>query len=77
MDEGGRKMTVKELINMLLDCNMNAEVRLCDDVKFEDEHCGICVGSLYHIDAVKMNGNSLCELHFDNRHHFARRKEEE
>lgn len=69
-------MKVKELINELLDCNMNAEIRLCDDVKFVDEYAGICVGSLYHIDEVKMNGASLCELHFDNRHHFARRRQE-
>jgi hypothetical protein len=69
-------MTVKELINILLECNMHAEVRLCDNVEFEDEHCGTCVGSLYNVDEVKMNGYSLCELHFDNRHHFARRRPE-
>jgi hypothetical protein len=77
VDEGGRKMTVKELINMLLDCNMNAEVYLCDDIIFEDEYAGTCVGSLYHITEVEKIGNSRCELHFDNRHHFARRKEKE
>lgn len=70
-------MTVKELINKLLDCDMNAEVRLCDDVEFVDEYADICGGSLYHIDEVKMSGAGMCELHFDNRRHFARRKGEE
>ena len=46
-------MTVRELINKLLDRPMDEEVLLCYDKEHIDEHGDICHGYAFRIDAVK------------------------
>ena len=60
-------MTVRDLITQLLDCNMDSEVLLCDDVEFEGEH-GKMSGSVYGITKVDTSGYVF--LRFDNRNHW-------
>ncbi len=44
-------MTVRELINGLLDCNMDAEVKLFLNEPFTDEN-GDCNGYLFNINNI-------------------------
>mgnify|MGYP003295481430 CR=1 FL=1 len=46
-------MTVRELINKLLDRPMDDEVLLCYDKEHIDEHGEKCSGYVFHIDDVK------------------------
>ena len=62
-------MTVKELIIQLLDCDVDKEICIADDVEFEDEN-GKVIGSLYDITSVYESG--LVCLKFDNRNHRSR-----
>lgn len=59
-------MTVKELITQLLDCDMDKEICIADDVEFEDEN-GKCNGSVYNIENIEEKHNVY--LNFDNRNH--------
>lgn len=59
-------MTVKELIIKLLDCDMDKEIYIADDVEFEDEN-GKCNGSVYGIESIEEKHNVY--LNFDNRNH--------
>ena len=64
-------MIVRELITQLLDCNMDSEVLLCDDVAFEDEH-GKVSGSVYDITGI--NTSIYVSLNFNNRNHWKKVK---
>lgn len=66
-------MTARELINGLLGCDMDKEVVLEDDIAFTDDRDIELSGSYYQIESVKNHGQAA--LRFDNRHHFARKKE--
>lgn len=46
-------MTVKELINKLLDRPMDDEVLLCYEKEHKDEYGEKCRGYAFHIDDVK------------------------
>ena len=59
-------MTVKELITQLLDCDMDKEIYIADDVEYEDEN-GKCNGTVYDIDSIDKKYNVY--LNFDNRNH--------
>lgn len=59
-------MTVKELIIKLLDCDIDKEICIADDVEFEDEN-GKCNGSVYDIKSIEEKHNVY--LNFDNRNH--------
>lgn len=59
-------MTVKELITQLLDCDMDKEICIADDVEFENEN-GKCSGSVYDIESIEEKHNVY--LNFDNRNH--------
>lgn len=59
-------MTVKELIIKLLDCDMDKEICIADDVEFEDKN-GKCNGSVYNIESIEEKHNVY--LNFDNRNH--------
>ena len=65
-------MTVRDLITQLLDCNMDSEVLLCDDVEFEGQH-GKVSGSVYRITKIDTSGYVF--LRFDNRNHWKKVKE--
>ena len=62
-------MTVKEFITQLLDCDMDKEIYIADDVEFEDEN-GKCNGSVYDIESIEEKHNVY--LNFDNRNHRLR-----
>lgn len=59
-------MTVKELIIELLECNLDHQILIADDIQMKDEH-GVISGSLYEIDNISEGGNIVC-LNFDNRY---------
>ena len=58
-------MTVRELINGLLDCNMDAEVKLFLNEPFTDEN-GDCNGYLFNINKIhgKKTIVNIVELEF-------------
>ena len=62
-NQGGRRMTVKELISKLIDMPMNAEVRLVGVAPHIDEDGDICKGYYFHIDDVKQWPNGV-EIEF-------------
>ena len=64
-------MTVKELIVELIGCNPDSNVVLEDSIEFADEY-GKNSGSCYQIEKVIKHSREI-SLHFDNRHHFMRR----
>lgn len=66
-------MTVRNLITQLLDCNMDSDVVLGDDVQFETED-GKMDGSVYRIINVEPD-NEFTFLNFNNRHHRKKAKE--
>ena len=49
-------MTVKELINKLLEAPMDNEVYLCYDKEHVDEYGIKCSGYNFNIDGVRKNG---------------------
>jgi len=57
-------MIVKDLITRLLDCDINKEIFLSDNIEFEDEY-GQTIGSIYGITSV--DEGSVVYLNFDNR----------
>ena len=66
-------MTVRDLITRLLDCDMDSEVFLCDDVAFETEN-GKIDRSMYDIISVEPHAK-VTFLNFNNRHHWKKVKE--
>lgn len=50
-------MTVKELINKLLEAPMDNEVYLCYDKEHVDEYGEKCSGYCFNIDDVMKNGD--------------------
>lgn len=65
-------MTVIELIGQLLDCEMDSEVVLCDEVEIETEN-GNMNGSVYNILSVEPCPDYTF-LNFDNRNHWKKVK---
>lgn len=57
-------MTVKDLITRLLDCDINKEIYLSDNIEFENEY-GKIIGSIYDITSIDEGG--VVYLNFDNR----------
>lgn len=68
-------MTVKELINKLLDCEMDSEVYISDNVEYVDEEHNKVDGSIYILQNVKEGWSVYLE--FDNRNHFKRKEGKE
>lgn len=66
-------MKVKELITQLLDCDMDKDIYVADDVEFENKD-GKINGSVYNIDSIDEAG--CIYLNIDNRNHFKRREQE-
>ncbi len=67
-------MTVKELITQLLNCDMDKQIYIADDVGFENEN-GKCNGSMYDIENIEEKYHVY--LKFDNRNHRLKKTESE
>lgn len=61
-------MTVRDLIAQLLDCEMDSDVVLCDEVEIETEN-GKVDGSVYDIMSVEPD-DEFTFLNFNNRNHW-------
>lgn len=66
-------MKVKELIKQLLDCDMDKDIYVADDVAFENKD-GKINGSVYSIDSI--DEATYVYLNIDNRNHFKRKEQE-
>lgn len=66
-------MTVRDLITRLLDCELDSDVLLCDEVEIETEN-GKVDGSVYDIISVEPEADYTF-LNFDNRNHWKKMKE--
>ena len=63
-------MTVKELINELLDCgDMSKEVRISDFVPYFDGKL-VIHSTAYEITSVEKDDPSTVSLYFDNYNHY-------
>ncbi len=61
-------MTVRDLITRLLDCDMDSDVVLCDEVEIETEN-GKVDGSVYDIISIESD-DDFTFFNFDNRNHW-------
>lgn len=61
-------MTVRDLIAQLLDCEMDSDVVLCDEVEIETEN-GKMDGSVYDIISVEAEAD-FTFFNFNNRNHW-------
>lgn len=52
-------MTVRELINKLLDCDIDEEIKLQLPEEHESEHDGLCSGYLFDIQRVDTHYNYI------------------
>lgn len=66
-------MTVRELITQLLECDMDKEIYVADDVVFENKD-GKINGSMYNIDSI--DEANYVYLNIDNCNHFKRKEQE-
>ena len=60
-------MTVRELITQLLDCDMDKDVYIEDEISFKEEHGVTIDGSIYDIERIYDYG--YVGLIFNNRNH--------
>ena len=65
-------MTVRDLIAQLLDCDMDSDVVLCDEIEIETEN-GKMDGSVYDIMSVEPD-DEFTFFNFDNRNHWKKVK---
>ena len=61
-------MIVRDLITQLLDCELDSDILLCDEVEIETEN-GKVDGSVYDIISVEAEADYTF-LNFNNRNHY-------